>query len=34
MFGHLSAVAGDPLESGAVYIAPDGRAVIMGKIAQ
>jgi hypothetical protein len=30
-FGRLGALAADPLEFGVVYVAPDGRGVIMGK---
>jgi hypothetical protein len=33
-FGRLSAMAGDPLEYGVVYIAPDGRGVMVGRPAQ
>jgi photosystem II stability/assembly factor-like uncharacterized protein len=30
-FGRLYALAADPLEFGVVYLAPDGRGVIIGK---
>ena len=30
-FGHIDAVAGDPLEYGTVYVAPGGRGVLVGK---
>ena len=30
-FGSISAIAGDPLEYGTVYIVPGGRGIIVGK---
>ena len=32
-FGHIKAIAGDPLEHGTVYIAPHGRGILAGKAA-